>query len=166
MPRTITKIRVFLASPSDTTEGRKSAADIVDELNNINTSDNIELELIKWETHAYSGIGDDAQDVINKQLNNDYDIFVGVMWKRFGSPTSRASSGTEEEFLKALNAFRNKSRPIKILFYFSQTPIPFADIDVDQIQKINSFKDNLKTMESYTFTTRTSGNLKDFYVFI
>lgn len=145
MPRNITKIRVFLASPGDTADERKSASAIIDELNQINTSDNIELELIKWETHAYSGIGEDAQDVINNQINDDYDIFVGVMWKRFGSPTKRASSGTEEEFLRALETFRSKSKHIKILFYFSQTPIPPKEIDLEQLQKINSFKTQLAT---------------------
>ena|SRR3989337_1199459 len=33
------------------------------------------------ETHTYPGIGEDAQDVINKQIDDDYDIFIGLMWK-------------------------------------------------------------------------------------
>jgi hypothetical protein len=139
MPRSITKIRVFLASPGDTAEERKSASAIIDELNKINSSDNIELELMRWETHAYSGIGEDAQDVINRQLDDQYDIFVGVMWKRFGSATKRAASGTEEEFLRALEIFHTKSKPIKILFYFSQSPIQPKEIDVERLQKITCF---------------------------
>ena len=43
------------------------------------------------------GLGIDAQDVINRQLG-EYDIFLGIMNTRFGSPTHRADSGTEEEF--------------------------------------------------------------------
>jgi hypothetical protein len=143
MPRNVTKIRIFIASPSDTTDERNLASEVVSDLNRINISDNVELELIKWETHTYSGIGEDAQDVINSQIDDDYDIFVGVMWKRFGSPTKRAASGTEEEFLRALELHKSKTKPIKILFYFSQTPIPPKEIDVEQLQKINNFKNQL-----------------------
>jgi len=144
MPRNITKIRVFLASPGDTVDERNSASEIIEELNKINNSDSIEYELVKWETHAYSGIGKDAQDVINNQLNDDYDIYVGLMWQRFGSPTKRAASGTEEEFERALKIYKTKARSIKILFYFNQTPIAPSDIDIEQIQKINQFKLQLK----------------------
>lgn len=149
MARNVTKIRVFIASPGDTIEERKAASEVVEELNKINTSDNIELELIKWETHTYSGIGEDAQEVINRQINDDYDIFVGLMWKRFGNPTKRADSGTEEEFLRALEIHKSKARPIKIMFYFNQTPIPPKEIDIKQIQKINEFKEKLQQFGVY-----------------
>jgi hypothetical protein len=149
MPRNVTKIKIFIASPGDTQDERKSASEIIEELNKINLLNNIEFELVKWETHTYSGIGEDAQDVINKQINDEYDIFVGLMWKRFGSATKRASSGTEEEFLRALEIHKKKSRPIKILFYFSQTAIPPKDIDTEQLQKINQFKEQLKNAGVY-----------------
>jgi hypothetical protein len=149
MPRNVTKIKIFIASPGDTQDERRSASEIVEELNKINQFDSIEYELVKWETHTYSGIGEDAQDVINKQIDDDYDIFIGLMWKRFGSPTKRASSGTEEEFLRAVDIHQNKLRPIKILFYFSQTAIPPKDIDTEQLQKINQFKEQLKNAGVY-----------------
>jgi hypothetical protein len=31
-----------------------------------------------------------------------YDLFVGIMWRRFGTPTGVAGSGTEQEFDHAL----------------------------------------------------------------
>jgi hypothetical protein len=46
------------------------------------------LELAKWETHVWPGFGEDAQSVINDRLG-EYDIFVGVSWNRFGTPTGR-----------------------------------------------------------------------------
>lgn len=144
MPRNVTKIRIFIASPGDTSDERAAASEIVEELNKINSFDNIEYELIKWETHAFSGIGEDAQDVINKQINSDYDIFVGLMWRRFGSPTKRASSGTEEEFNRAVQIYKSNEKPIKIMFYFNQTPVSMGEIDVEQLVKINQFKLQLK----------------------
>jgi len=159
MPRNVTKIRVFIASPSDTIEERRAASEIIEELNKINTSDIIELELIKWETHTFSGIGEDAQDVINRQISDDYDIFVGLMWKRFGFRTKRADSGTEEEFLRALEIHESKVRPIKIMFYFNQTPIPPKEIDIKEIQKINEFKEKLQKFGVYHWDY---SNLKQF----
>ena len=56
------------------------------------------IESKKWEKDVFPAFGEDSQDVINKQIGTDYNIFVGIMWKKFGTPTSRAESGTEEEF--------------------------------------------------------------------
>src|SRR5439155_8546244 len=42
---------------------------------------NLRLELLRYETHTYPDIGQ-AQDVINRQIKVDYDILIGVMWKR------------------------------------------------------------------------------------
>jgi hypothetical protein len=159
MPRNVTKIKIFIASPGDTQDERNSASEIIQELNMINPLDNIEFELVKWETHTYSGIGEDAQEVINKQIDDDYDIFVGLMWKRFGSPTKRASSGTEEEFLRAVEIYKKRLRPIKILFYFSQTAIPPREIDADQLQKINQFRNQLKDAGVYFWDY---SNIKEF----
>jgi hypothetical protein len=163
MPRNVTKIRIFIASPGDTQEERISASQIIEELNKINPIENIEFELIKWETHTYSGIGDDAQDVINKEIDDNYDIFIGLMWKKFGSPTKRSSSGTEEEFLRALEIYNRKSQPIKILFYFSQTAISPKDIDTEQLDKINQFKTSLQETGVYYWDY---SNIKEFEGFL
>ena len=40
---------------------------------------NARLELRKWETNTRPGFGRDAQDVINQQIGEDYDIFLGIM---------------------------------------------------------------------------------------
>ena len=58
--------------------------------------------------------------VINRQLPDDCDIFLGVMWARFGTATPRAGSGTEEEFERALTRHQANSRSVMILFYFKQ----------------------------------------------
>ena len=55
----------------------------------------LRLELLRWEQDAYPGIGTDSQDVINHQIPEDYDLFIGLMWSRFGTPTARAGSGCD-----------------------------------------------------------------------
>lgn len=123
--------KIFLASPGDTNSERIAAEEVVDEINkSIGSRDNFRLELIKWENDTYSSIGEDGQDVINKQIGSDYQIFVGVMWKKFGSPIKRAGSGTEEEFRLAYDRYTNK-KDIQIMFYFCSAPIP-QDADLMQ----------------------------------
>lgn len=141
MAKQITHVSIFLASPSDLIEERMVVKNVVDELNKITRpAMGIHLELLAWETDAYPSVGIDAQDVINKQIGSDYDIFIGVMWKKFGTPTSRAGSGTEEEFNVAYNKFVETKGATKIMVYFSEKPVPFNEIDVEQITKVKDFK--------------------------
>src|ERR1700756_3440394 len=99
MPRDERVLVVFLASPSDLEPERSRLEEVIRELNVTWTRTlGVRLELVSWETHGYPGVGADPQDVLNRQLPNDYDIFIGLMWTKFGTPTGRAGSGTEEEF--------------------------------------------------------------------
>ena len=74
--------------------------------------DDFVLDLLRWETHTRPGIGQSAQDVINPQIGDDYDIFLGMFGIRFGTPTREWQSGTEEEFRRALSRFK-RSDPIR-----------------------------------------------------
>lgn len=140
--------KIFLASPGDTKEERLAAEDVVDEINKSTGSrDDFRLELVKWENDTYSSIGEDGQDVINKQIRGDYHIFVGIMWKKFGSPTKRAGSGTEEEFQLAYDRYDNK-KDIHIMFYFNSMPIP-QDTDYTQAQKVKDFKTKIEDLGVY-----------------
>ena len=50
------------------------------------------------DANAYPGFGTDPQGVVNEEIGDDYEIFIGPLWSRFGTPTPRAFSGTQEEF--------------------------------------------------------------------
>lgn len=140
--------KIFLASPGDTSDERKAAEEVIDEINKTTgPRDNYRLELLKWETDTYSAVGEDGQDVINKQIGSDYQIFVGVMWKKFGSPTKRTGSGTEEEFKLAYDR-HEKKKDIHIMFYFNSAPIP-QDADLVQAQKVKEFKTRIQVLGVY-----------------
>ncbi|WP_227769592.1 DUF4062 domain-containing protein [Hymenobacter sp. 15J16-1T3B] len=147
MAKSLTHISIFLASPSDLQQERKAVAETVIELNGVlRTTMNVCLDLLTWETHSFPSVGEDAQDVINKQIGEDYDIFLGLMWSRFGSVTGRAGSGTEEEFNRAYDNHLKSSGKTKVMMYFGSKPIVFEDIDVDQIVKIKEFKKKTQDM--------------------
>lgn len=106
MPRNETVIGVFVASPSDVSEERKALESVVHELNKTWSKNlNLRLDLIKWETDIYPGFGEYSQDVINEQVNDEYDVFVAIFWGRSGTPTKIAESGTIEEFNRAYNKY-------------------------------------------------------------
>src|SRR5438034_3225907 len=107
MPRDERVVVVLVASPSDLEPERNRLEEVIRELNlTWSRTLHVRLELVRWETHGYPGIGRDAQDVLNRELTDDPDIFIGLMWGRYGTPTGRAGSGTEEEFTRALARYR------------------------------------------------------------
>lgn len=140
--------KIFLASPGDTDAERLAAEEVVEEINkSIGSRDNFRLELLKWENDTYPSVGEDGQDVINKQIGSEYQIFVGIMWKKFGSPTKRAGSGTEDEFNLAYKRYTSK-KDIQIMFYFNSSPIP-QDADLVQFQKVREFKKKIEDLGAY-----------------
>jgi TIR domain/Domain of unknown function (DUF4062) len=151
----ITPIRVFIASPGEVSEERDIASHVISEIGRI-FGDPFELhvEAIRWETHAVPDVGDDAQDVINEQVGQ-FDVLVGVMWRRFGSPTKRGDSGTGEEFERAYRLFRKHGRP-KIMFYFRTTPFYTADlVSIAQFRRVAEFRKKLEKLGVLYWTYNT-----------
>jgi HEAT repeat protein len=144
LPQQVTKLRVFVASPGDVRQERDRLDRIVAKLNRtLGATDDVVLELVRWETHAWPGFGEDAQAVINDEIE-PFDIFVGVLWQRIGTPTARSVSGTVEEFERAFARWRRHGRP-HLMFYFSRAPIsPERSSDVEQLASVHAFRELLE----------------------
>jgi hypothetical protein len=133
-------LKVLVASPSDTAEERGIVVQVIHQLNSLHGSEEgFLLNPQLWEEDSYSALGIDAQDVINRQLG-EYDIFLGIMNTRFGSPTHRANSGTEEEFDRALDKYWNRPDKVRILFYFRNSTVNFLDLDPVQALRVHEFR--------------------------
>lgn len=142
MAQNLTHYSIFLASPSDVSEERLLIESSINELNRtVCKTLNVRLDLLKWETDSYPSVGDYSQNVINQQIS-DYDFFIGVMWGKIGSPTPTSKSGTIEEFNIAYEKLKRGS-DVKILFYFSNKPLPPSEINPEQLIEVNSFKKEL-----------------------
>ena len=139
-------LRVFVATPSDVEEEVDTVRGVVDELNRMDHA--FRLEVVSWRSHAIPGPGSDPQSVINVTMPDAYDVFVGIMWARFGTPTSRAGSGTEEEFEKAFALVGTPSAPA-ILFYFKDEPIRPSSMDPEQLASVHRFKARLAEKNLY-----------------
>lgn len=143
-------LKILIASPSDVKEERRLCEDVIEEFNHsIGPSLNVVLMVLNWEKDSYPGLGADSQDVINRQLGEDFNIFIGIMWTRFGTPTGRAESGTEEEFERAYRKCKEDPEQRAIMFYFSDAPVPPSQINTQQLSKINRFRSKLRRYGVY-----------------
>ena len=99
MPKQLTSLAVFVSGPSDVEAEKARLRTVTTDIGQVlEKTHGVTLRLIGWPDTFHPGIGIDPQSVISQQLGNDYDIYVGILGIRFGHPTTRASSGTEEEF--------------------------------------------------------------------
>lgn len=134
--------RVFLASPGDVPAEREALSRVVDEVN-VTTAPlfDCRLEGVRWETHSAPDAGR-PQQVINEQIS-EYDVFIGVMWRRFGTPSGVAGSGTEEEFRIAYKRWE-ESHQLALMFYFCEAPFYPKTLDeLDQMKRVLIFREEL-----------------------
>lgn len=142
MARDVTELSVLISSPSDLQIERGIAENAIKAANRLLAFDySITLRALRWEDLP-SEIGPHPQVTINKRLD-DYDIFIGLMGSRFGTPTTNAESGTEEEFNNALKKYNKDQSSIYILFYFSGKAIK-PDTNADQLKKVQLFKESIR----------------------
>ena len=137
-------LTVFVASPSDVADERARLEDVIRELNTSWSRElGLRLELVRWETHAFPGTAVDAQAVINNQIPDDFDIFIGIMWCRYGTLTGRAGSGTIEEFERAKARHDEDPSAVRLMVYFKDEPLAPSQIDSEQHAKVTAFRASL-----------------------
>ena len=134
-------IRIFVGAPTDVNSEREIIKKVIDMMNKVyKGTEYPQFELIKVGTDVRSdfGSGLEAQDVIDSQIDEAYDLFIGILWKKFGSQTRDFDSGTQQEFE---NALKSKA---SVMFYFSNLPVSPDDIIPEQLAKIRDFKNEIK----------------------
>lgn len=109
--------RILLSCPGDVTAARNVATEVIHEWNYAHSeSQGIMLHPVAWDTHVSPGSGAKTQALINKSIVERCDLLVGIFWTRFGTPTDKYSSGTEEE----IEVFWSSRR--QTMLYFSDEP--------------------------------------------
>lgn len=137
-------LSVFVASPGDVGAERAKLEEVIRELNVTWSRElSVRLDLVRWETHAFPSVAADAQDVINEQIPDDSDLFVGIMWCQYGTPTGRVGSGTVEEFNRAKARYDSDPNSIQLMVYFKDEPVPPSKLDPTQLAMINEFRRSL-----------------------
>ena len=98
MPQPVILIRVFVASPIDAGAERDALKSVTDQINHTvalargvqNFSGALGSPSWIWRRYASGGKRPDDFSSI--------DLFIGILWKKFGTPTKRGDSGSAEEF--------------------------------------------------------------------
>lgn len=118
-------VDVFVASPGELRTERATIAETIAELNDT-WADYIglRLQLLRWETRTWPATGDDAQDVINRQIGDNYNILIVIVGARLGQPTKRSASGTAEEFERAYARQLHEPGSVQIMVYFKRVAAP------------------------------------------
>ncbi|MBU4631144.1 DUF4062 domain-containing protein [Pseudomonas sp. BF61] len=135
-------IKVFLASPSDLVEERKVAKVIVDDFNGqLADALGYQVELVGWED-TLPGVGR-PQAIINRDLDG-CDLFIGMLWKRWGTPpgTEPYTSGFEEEFNRSMARNAEEGRPEINLLLKDLDDASLTDPG-DHLKRVIAFKDQV-----------------------
>ncbi len=121
------EIRVFVSSPGDLRAERRLVAEVCRE---VSSTLGLRLRALLWEGGGPRNpeaqpfpsdvTGQATQAVLDEYVWDalgGYDVYVGMLWKRMGTPTGGWHSGTEAEFRYALRARQESKRPRRIAFY-------------------------------------------------
>lgn len=136
MPKYRKHWRVFVSSPDDVQNEVDAIKQVIDKLNKINASNTTRLDFVNWKTDVSPGAAERAQEVINSSIGDDYDIYVGIMWKKFGS-------GTIEEFEHAYERQFMLNDNIKIMFYFKEISARPDESGIEQIEEVKKFRNRI-----------------------
>lgn len=103
------------------------------------------IDMLHWKTDAFPAVGADGQDVINQQIG-DYDVLLGLMSTRYGSPTGRSDSGTVEEFDRAWARLVRHPNSLSIAFYFRDPLVRLSSIDGYELLQIQRFQRRVREL--------------------
>jgi hypothetical protein len=139
-------LRIFVAWPSDVKAERDIAEKVIDDLNEVFKDRDCELEMVDWIKSVPPGPGNPEDRIIEETKPETWDVFLGMLWTRFGSLPKQvktqtgklAHSGFEAEYLRAHELWEDHGRP-HIMLYRCTTPQGTDKIDADQLKLVQQF---------------------------
>ncbi|MDZ7291699.1 MAG: SUMF1/EgtB/PvdO family nonheme iron enzyme [candidate division KSB1 bacterium] len=170
--KTYKKLRIFVAAPGDVTKEREAVHAVAAELNresNVADQLGVTLKVLDWR-EVTPNMGRPQQVILDELKVETWDIFIGILWLRFGSPTGgidpqtgRAyDSGTEEEFNLAYDSWKKNGRP-RILFYrCTRPPVDLAQLDPDQYKRVKTFFEQFEANRAHQGLVLSFATTDDF----
>jgi len=139
------KLRIFAASPSDVAAERAKVDTVVGLLKPLADYIGVVLEVKDWRA-VVPDMGRPQQIIFDQLQPTSWDVFIGILWHRFGTPPGGMDpqtqkeylSGTEEEFRVAYRLWQQYKRP-RIMMYRCTRPIPPDVLDPDQFKRVQEF---------------------------
>jgi hypothetical protein len=143
-------LTVFIASPSDLASERQRAFEVVAEVNSVLRPIDWTVELLGWED-TLPGYGR-PQALINRDVER-CDLFIGAIWRRWGSPPAQDSvftSGFEEEFSIAIGRRERTPTPEIWMFFKKVDTAHIADAGA-QLQRVITFRESIVAGKTVLF---------------
>ncbi len=141
-------VQVFVASPSDVAAERDALSHVIDGLRDgLAKRLGLTLTLQRWEA-VPPDIGRPQEVLMRYFADEPFDIFVGILWTRFGSPRrsysgrerDSLSSGTHEEFMHALRARKHGGAwPLIAVYQCTRGPKDWRTLDLVQAGLVKDF---------------------------
>jgi len=149
-------LKIFVAWPSDVEKERDSAKKVIDDLNKTFLPRGFYLDMLDWRGKVPTSAGNPEDIIIETTNPLSWDIFIGILWKRFGKPpgldnprTGRpCDSGFEFEFECAYALWEKKRRP-RIMVYRCMQDIPQKEFDEKQFKLVQNFFENVISRELF-----------------
>lgn len=155
MATQITSYKVFIASPGGLEKERSAFKSVVVAHNQADAlSRACSFEPVGWEI-TLGGVGR-PQEKINMELR-ECDLFVLLLWDRWGSPTGAQegyTSGTEEEYRIALDCLKDQKYPMRdiVVLFKAVDPRQLSDPG-PQLSAVLAFKKELEKSKLLLFET-------------
>lgn len=132
------KLRIFAASPSDMTTERAKVETVAEMLKPLADNLDIVLDVVDWRA-VVPDMGRPEQVILDQLKPTAWDVFIGILWHRFGTPPGGKDpqtqkeylAGTEEEFKTAHRLWKQFGKP-RIIVYRCTRAIPAEALDPDQ----------------------------------
>jgi hypothetical protein len=145
------KLRVFVACPGDVEDEKDRLEKLIRTLQFDASNHGFILELVEW-SQCVPDLGM-PQSVIFRQLKPEaWDIFIGILWTRFGTPsgsfevgTQREMTGTEAEMLTAIELSKAHARPRVLLYRSIRPPKSLKDLQGAQLEAVDHFLKECET---------------------
>lgn len=146
-------IRAFIASPGGLDIERQAAFAAAAEINkSVAQPLGARLELLGWE-ETLSG-NDRPQAIINAEMET-CDLFIGVIWTKWGSRPSLGgpyTSGFEEEFELSRDRFARTQAPVMSMYFKQIDPLQLDDPGED-LKKVLEFQEKLREGKAFLYDT-------------
>ncbi|MBV9671450.1 MAG: hypothetical protein JO076_01315 [Verrucomicrobia bacterium] len=143
--RAYRKIRVFIACPGDVEDEKARLLKVIESLRFDADAHGFFLDPIEWR-QCVPDLGL-PQEVIFEQVKPEaWDIFIAILWTRFGTPcgvfdveTGRELTGTEAEIVRAIEIHRAHDLPRVFIYRSTRPPNSLRELRGDQLKAVDDF---------------------------
>ena len=141
MSRNIREYDLLISCPGDIQNEVELVEKVVADFNERYSSIlGISIHPKYWYKSSYPQSGGKPQTLLNEQFIKKCDAAVAILWTRFGTPTDKYGSGTEEEIEIMLKAKK------QVFMYFSDKPKSPSLHDSNEYSKVLKFKEKYKKL--------------------